>query len=401
MDDIPAIGSLILKYINQTITEEEQQFLEAWAAKSDVHKRRIRQLMDIDEVNEKVVSWDKAGGDPELAWAKLQEQLSAPQKASVRKLDVKIFRYIAAAVLLGAFATIVFIEVGGKRTATKKAATETVLNDVAPGSSKAVLTLSNGKRIYLDNGQKGVIASDGSVVVSQDEQGLIYSGGEGDEVIYNTLTVPKGGQYLLVLKDGTKAWLNSGSSIRYPTAFDSDGRNVEISGEIYFEVAQIVKNSQSKAKIPFNVKVRDLKVQVLGTHFNINAYDDETDIKITLLEGKVNVSTSVNSDGKILKPGEQAISKMGQVAIYKEADLEEVMAWKNGKFYFNNTPLSAVLRQVARWYNIEIVYEGAVPSFKLNGEASRSMPLAELLKSLQMSDIKCRIEGNRLIIPEQ
>lgn len=205
------------------------------------------------------------------------------------------------------------------------------------------------------------------------------------------MSTPVGGIYQLILQDGSKVWLNSSSSIRYPTEFTDKERSVEISGEAYFE---IVKNAAK----PFIVKVNNLaEVKVLGTHFNVNAYTDEAEVKTTLLEGAVNISQGNKSS--TLSPGQQAqINQSGFIKRVDNVDLDEAVAWKNGNFLFNSATLPAVLRQAARWYDLEIVYEGKVPPDKFSGQIPRSVNLSSLLKWMQWSDVHFKLEEKKLII---
>ena len=269
-----------------------------------------------------------------------------------------------------------------------------LLNDVAPGGQRALLTLADGTQIVLDSASTGLLAQQGNAQVVKLSNGeILYnaSGGKNAEILFNTMSTPAGGIYQLILPDGSKVWLNSTSSIRYPTEFSAKVRLVEITGEAYFEIA---KNADK----PFIVKVNNLtEVKVTGTHFNVNAYDDEAVIKTTLLEGSVNISQGGISSA--LVQGQQAqINKKGLIKRIDAADLEEAVAWKNGNFLFNSAGLSTVLRQAARWYDLEIIYEGKIPDDKFSGQISRSVNLSSLLKWIQWSEIHFKLVGKKLII---
>ena len=215
----------------------------------------------------------------------------------------------------------------------------------------------------------------------------------------NTMHVPKGGQYQLTLPDGTRVWLNSASSITYPTAFSGSERSVTISGEAYFEVAK-------KVNSPFHVRIGDrAEIQVLGTSFNVNAYEDETDIRTTLLDGKIRIEQQQRS--VVLAPGQQARLHTGlpatasdpAIRVIGHADIDKVMAWKNGYFNFEDMPFGEAMRQLARWYDIDVVYENGIPDIPLGGETSRNLKLSDLLKGLAGAGVKYRLEqGRRLII---
>jgi ferric-dicitrate binding protein FerR (iron transport regulator) len=219
--------------------------------------------------------------------------------------------------------------------------------------------------------------------------GQIIYNGTATEAIYNTLVNPRGSKVVsLTLSDGTKAWLNSESSLRYPIAFVGSERNVEITGEAYFEVA---KDPTRK----FVVAGNGVKTEVLGTHFNVNTYTDENAVKITLLEGAVKISKAGSAE--MLKPGQQA-QVTAIIKVVDGIDTDAVMAWKNGFFHFGNTSIQELMKQLARWYDIDIVYKGEIPQRAFGGEISREANLSQVLKILNESKVRCRLEGTRLII---
>jgi hypothetical protein len=262
---------------------------------------------------------------------------------------------------------------------------------IVPGKDGAILTLSDNTTIILDSAGNGIIATqNGSDVVMSNGQ-LIYKAKKSSGVAYNTMTTPKGRQFSLVLPDGTKAWLNAASSLRYPTAFIGGERKVEVTGEVYFEVA---KNKQ----MPFKVKVNEnMEVEVLGTHFNINSYSNEASINTTLLEGSVQISNQ--SQKQILRPGQQArVNNDQKINIVSDVNLKKVMAWKNGVFDFDDASLQEVMHQLERWYDIEVVYERGVPDIEFVGTLSRDLSLEDVLKGLKLSEVNFRIEGRKLVI---
>jgi len=268
-------------------------------------------------------------------------------------------------------------------------------NDALPGRSGAILTLSNGQKILLDTTADGMIPVQGGPAILNSNGTLTYDDRNGAGIVaYNSIVTPKGRQYRLVLSDGTKVWLNAASSLYYPVYFTRGTRKVEVSGEAYFEVAE-KKDMQGK-KVPFVVKVNHgsgspAEVQVLGTHFNINAYDDEPDTKVTLLEGRVSVSTAAVEPVMIF-PGQQA-SVDNKIEINKEVDLDLVMAWKNGTFNFKNADVKAVMRQAERWYDIRVEYPQGIPRDTLNGGISRDVKLSEFLDIIRYSDIRATIQN--------
>ena len=263
-------------------------------------------------------------------------------------------------------------------------------NDVGPGSDKAILTLSDGRTIYLDSTANGAIAQQGNASIVKQANGRIsyqLKGAATGGIMMNTMRTPRGGQYRLVLPDGTQVWLNAASSIRYPVAFTGKERKVSITGEAYFEV---VKNKE----LPFIVDVDGKSsIQVLGTHFNVNSYADESAIRTTLLEGSVMV------DGAVLKPGQQARINGERLTVLNNTDIDKVMAWRNGLFNFEDASLEEVMRQLARWYDVEVIYQKGIPDIRFEGEISRNIQLSNLLKVLARAEVKFKIEeGRRLIV---
>ncbi|HMK18734.1 MAG TPA: FecR domain-containing protein [Chitinophagaceae bacterium] len=268
-------------------------------------------------------------------------------------------------------------------------------NDILPGGNKAVLTLSDRSGINLENLSNGTIVTEGGTKISKLNDGqLVYNILEEKptQVLYNTVTTPRGGQYQLSLSDGSKVWLNSASSIRFPVSFAGDTRRVEVSGEAYFEVAK-------NASLPFKVDVDGKnEVEVLGTHFNINSYADEGSIKTTLLEGSVKVTSLKTGESKLITPGQQAqLNTDGQIAIGK-ADLDKVMAWKNGYFNFDGADTKTVMQFVSRWYDVDVVYEGEIPQREFGGDTEKNLKLSQLLKILKKNDLQFRLEGKKLVV---
>jgi ferric-dicitrate binding protein FerR (iron transport regulator) len=284
-----------------------------------------------------------------------------------------------------------------------------VADVAAPTSANAVLTLANGQQIELNKADTGSIAQQGSArVIKQADGEIIYHSPltiDHSPIAYNTLVVPRGSKVVnIVLSDGTKVWLNSASSLRYPASFTGNERTVEMTGEVYFEVTPLTPKGESR-KAPFIVKIGSPsgnggEVEVLGTHFNINAYDDEPVVKTTLLEGKVKISSMVNGEWSILKPGEQAVAgNHSPLTIDHSPDVEAVMAWKNGRFEFSGNTIEPIMKQVARWYDVEVEYRGAVPTDNFMGGTSRQANVSELLKILEQTKaIRFQIEGKKIIV---
>lgn len=268
---------------------------------------------------------------------------------------------------------------------------------VAPGGNRAVLTLAGGQKIILDSAAAGILAEQGNTHVQKlgDGQLAYEAGRKGGNTpaapLYNTLTTPRGGQYELTLPDGTKVWLDAASSLTYPTAFTGGSRTVDMTGEAYFEVAHDKKH-------PFTVRVGGQTIQDIGTHFNVNAYTDEPAQVTTLLEGAVMVG------GHPLRPGEKATvtgataTGAGGVIVVAQGDPDQAVAWKNGLFHFTDAGLQTVMRQLSRWYNVDVTYEGNIPPRQFTGMIGRSLTLNQVLKGLAKERVHYQIDGNRLII---
>lgn len=267
----------------------------------------------------------------------------------------------------------------------------------APETNRAMITLTNGQRVYLDSVVNGKLVQQNGVEMVKLADGKIVYKGSATEVVYNTLSNPKGSRVIdMTLADGSQVWLNAGSSITYPVAFVGKERKVSVNGEAYFEVAH-------NTAMPFKVSKNEMEVVVLGTHFNVNAYDDEADIKVTLLEGSVAVSTlqRVGDDKSVvtLKPGQQTILfGNGQLSTATTVNTDETIAWKDGLFHFESADIRTILRQFARWYDVEVIYEGLVKDRKFFVIVKRSNTLKNVLEMLKDNDILFRIEGKKLIV---
>ncbi|MDI3319844.1 FecR family protein [Pinibacter soli] len=263
---------------------------------------------------------------------------------------------------------------------------------IKPGGDKAILTLADGSVINLDSAANGNLTSQGGVRVRKLASGQIayeMSGRQSEEVMWNKISTPKGGQYQLTLPDGTKAWLNAASSLRFPTAFTGTERRVELTGEGYFEVAQ-------NAAKPFYVNTGTTVVKVLGTAFNVMAYDDEDAKKITLLQGGVLVNEASNTAK--LVPGQQATVEAG-ISVADNVDLEQVMAWKNGTFVFGESmSVEEAMRQIARWYDVDVVFRHKINGH-IGGSVSRNANISEVLKILELTGVvKVEVVGRKVIV---
>lgn len=328
-----------------------------------------------------------------------QSVISKTENGRVVRMEPRKLWMVAASILILLVAGLSYFylsKIQNKEMRSNIAKNTVLKNDIAPGGNKAVLILANGSSIVLDSVQNGTLTQQGSVkVVKLDNGKLIYEKDENTNdvaVQYNTISTPRGGQYQLVLVDGSKVWLNATSSIRFPTSFAGKERDVEITGEAYFEVAH-------NAEMPFHVKVNGMDVAVLGTHFNINAYDDEEVMKTTLLEGSIKVSQGNKS--ALIAPGEQAqiAEKTDKIEIKRNVDLDEIVAWKNGKFLFQNADIYSIMRQLERWYNITVSYEGNITNEEFVGVISRNVNISQILSMLERTGaVKFEIEGKKIIV---
>ena len=359
---------LLKKYKENGISEEEKDLLRS-AIASGEHDEALK--ADILEAFE--------GPLPDAGWQEEDKEVilaaifQADQPSQIRAIRSKRRYYIAAAVTAGIILTTAYISTRKPKTLPALAKLEVL----TPGTNKAMLTLADGSQIPLDSAANGALAQQGSTRITNANGQLSYQAGSNEEqVMYNTVTTPHGGQYQLTLADGSRVWLNAASSIRFPTAFRGNDRQVTITGEAYFEVAQ-------QASQPFSVLVKaedkEMRIQVLGTSFNIMAYADEQAVKTTLVDGAVQVQHG--AEQSVLKPGLEASLASGHFNI-APADLEQTLAWKEGKFRFRNTNIRTIMRQLSRWYDMEVAYNGDVSDIDLTGVISRREDADKLLKAL-------------------
>lgn len=329
----------------------------------------------------------------QILYNKLQQSMP-PSPARV--IGINRWWYAAAAILL-------FAAVGGyfiSKNQTAPVYTAGVVKkahaDIQPGTNKAVLTLSTGKNIVLDSAGNGLLSQLGGTAISKSGNGLtIKNGGaaatDAAATALNTITIPRGGKYDITLPDGTRVWLNSSSSLTFPAAFTGAERKVTLTGEAYFEVA---KNKN----MPFKINVNDKQVvEVLGTHFNITAYTDEQSITTTLLEGSVKVNYQNKST--LIVPGQMAVNNLKSDIEVMQADVDEVMAWKNGMFMFNNENIVDMMKKVSRWYDVDVAFKGNMQNVNVIGNYSRGKSLSNLLKYIELMDkVHFVVEGRRVTV---
>ncbi len=329
--------------------------------------------------------------------AKIMDSISdttSRQRLGAPRNIFTFLRYLAASVILFLISISIYYTVRDKTGHSPEVGSLKVASDVPPGGDGAILTLQDGKRILLDSAHAGTLSSSHGVTIKNLNGLLTYisQGAHAATGKWNTVTTSRGRQYNLVLQDGTKIWLNSSSSISFPVAFDDSQRRVRITGEVYFEVKH---RDRAGSSLPFIVEVNDAEIQVLGTHFNINAYQDESTMRTTLLEGSVKVIRA--GQDIVLRPGEQAIAyRNGRVDVDHNVAVETVMAWHNGLFSFENADIQTVMRQLARWYDIEVVFETDVTGATFWGDLQRDAHLSSVLKILEKSGVTVSLEGRKV-----
>jgi ferric-dicitrate binding protein FerR (iron transport regulator) len=403
------IADLLLRFHRGTLSAGDRQELDAWIAASPANAALYQELTEEQSVRAALREIEQVDEAPvrQRILAQMPGAFGPERGAPVVQMKTRParWRWAAAAVIF------VLLGVGGwwwlqpgqRNTPTVQTVQATDIS--APARSRATLTLASGRQVDLDSAGNGALATQGGAQIVKGAGGrLTYQlkvEHPGD-LLYNTLSNPRGSQVVtLTLSDGTKVWLNAESSIRYPAVFVGSDRAVEMTGEAYFEVAKNVSQ-------PFKVVIRDREeINVLGTSFNINAYADEPALRTTLLDGSVRVAVAGSDKLRfVLKPGQQALfvgaetsNSKGSLTVDDKADIEQVLAWKNGRFAFNRADLPTVMRQLARWYNVDVSYEGAVPQRQFSGRIGKSLTLDQVLKGLTRARVHYTIEtGNRLII---
>ncbi|WP_176954288.1 FecR family protein [Niabella drilacis] len=387
-------GRLLGKYLKGELTVAEQQEFDAWLRQDEGNKRFLLHLSDKQVFVEGVKDFEQP--DVQAAWLKFLERM--PAGARVKRMRAVRVWWAAAGVLL-ALSVLSWLYFGNRiEKLAPIARTQLPVKDVMPGGERATLTLGDGSTIVLDSAANGVLAVQGGSNVTKLKTGELTYAAQGaaapSTVLYNTVSTPRGGQYKLTLPDGSRVWLNSESSVKFPSSFMGDSRTVEVTGETYFEVA---KNQA----LPFRVKLNTASVgaceiEVLGTHFNVNAYPDESVSKTTLLEGAV----KIKSKGTVrrLSPGQQVGVDANEMQLYNDVDVDQVVAWKDGFFWFDNTDIKTLMREVARWYDVDIVFEGKVTTDGFSGKISKGLPLSKLLYILKLNDVRIEENGKRMII---
>jgi ferric-dicitrate binding protein FerR (iron transport regulator) len=378
---------LLDKYIaGEASLDEEQRLLNFYGS----FQKKPKTVKATDELGENI-------------FGKIQENISSVDEDRYNPSFYYLKSISIAAIILLFISTGLYFYSNRMISEPEQFTEIDVRNDILPGYNKAILTLADGSKISLDDAANGLLASQGNIAITKTENGqIVYEKNNVDKSKFishpssiNTIQTPKGGKYQIRLPDGSKVWLNSASTLIYPTTFAGNERKVQLKGEAYFEIAP-------NKNVPFRVESDNQIVEVLGTHFNINSYDDEDYVKTTLLEGSVKVILSSNpneiSKTKLLKPGEQSLTKSSQSGIRIEnADTEKAVAWKNGYFKFRNTPIKEIMREIERWYDVELIYEGKIPSDEFTGFISNDVKISAVLKIMEESGgVKFSVKGKKL-----
>ncbi|WP_266202458.1 FecR family protein [Pontibacter kalidii] len=386
-------ANLILRHLRGELSPQEEKELELWLSSGEGNRRLFEKIKG---EHEQALAFFSSL-DTDAAWQRVASQTVA-QEEQTRSLwrHTALWKYAAVITLILATSLVVYqtqVRKHSQLAGTARIAPEQQAEEILPGGDKAMLTFSDGSFFVLEELDNGTVREEKGVRVSK-KDGLVsfeIADNRSEQVFFNTISTPVGGQYQVVLPDGSKVWLNSASSLHFPSAFVARERVVELTGEGYFEIA---KNQQK----PFIVKVNSATVEVLGTHFNVMSYANEGRITTTLLEGSVKVGNG--NATKVLVPGQQA--SIGKDILLKEVDVDEAVAWKNGLFYFNNADIGTVMRQLERWYGIEASYSGEVPTKHFSGIISRDTEIDKVLEMLALTRaIEFRTEGRKIIVSSQ
>jgi ferric-dicitrate binding protein FerR (iron transport regulator) len=419
------IGLLMFKYLRDELSPEETEELNSWRFRSPENEEIFLRETDPELIRKDITEMYRSR---EAILEKIKERYPgfAQQKSVLSGLTVRIVSVAAFGALLFGF--------GWYFLSHKTREEKSILSDptgisrqIRPGGNHAELIMANGSTILLDSIQEGTVAKQGSYAIIKKAEGEItYSkdalnGSNG--VQYNILRTPRGGQFALELSDGTKVWLNAASSLRYPVSFRGSERKVMLDGEAYFEVS---KNEHA----PFEVSAGNMEIEVLGTHFNVMAYQDEPHISTTLLQGKVRITRTDLKENKdspthssgsarsgysvVILPGEQAQVRQltgtmeniqeqadqspGTIKVLKRVDVDAIVAWKNGNTSLEHAGIQEIMRAISRWYDVEIEFQGKIPEKKYKGDLPRNTELGDLLHALSLSGIHFKVEGKKIIV---
>jgi transmembrane sensor len=389
-----SIAALISRSQQGTLTAGEQDELDAWIAASDENRQLWMQLNNPDVQQQNVRAMARFDET-----AALERFLAnKPATSNVRRMwPVQTWKWAAAVLVLGLGVSTYFLLTHRGQNADLLGR-QSAQRDIPPGKNGAILTLADGTQLVLDSLGEGKIATQNGTQISLNNNELKYDASAAtDGAALNTITTPKGRQYHVILPDGTEVWLNAASSIQYPVAFKGRERRVKISGEVYFEVA-------SKSWQPFVVTADQMKLEVLGTSFNVNTYNDEKTIRTTLLTGAVKITPTHTTKPQVLVPGQTGVlskpdaGEGATLTITETPDADKIIAWKNGLFNFDGMDLYSVMRQLERWYNIDVQYVGKPENVIFKGKMHRNTNLSDVLMVLETMDVNFELKGNILYV---
>ncbi|PWV47072.1 FecR family protein [Chitinophaga sp. S165] len=379
--DLLRIRDLMVKHSAGRMTASEQLELERWL-ENPVHRAAFEKRTNVDNILTALEMLERGESLQPASYERLVNRILSI------KTTIRIWRFAAAATIV-TVAAIVFMFYRG-RQGDKKIPTVLAQAVLSPGGDRAYVVLEDGRQLDLEKSGNGALATQGGAQLVKTDQGRVdYKTLEANRrvAVYNTVVTPPGGQYRIVLSDGTGVWLNAASSIRFPTAFTGTSRQVRVTGEVYFEVAQ----DPSK---PFLVDFGGNQIQVLGTRFNIKLYDGFEPVSTTLMQGAVKVSSPAGAT--LLRPGEQA--RIGSTIAVTKADTARVMAWKMGYFEFKQADIRQVMADIARWYDLEVKYEGPIPDKQLSARISRMKNANALLELLKSAGVNLKIENRTITV---
>jgi transmembrane sensor len=395
------IEDLFQRYLDNECTPDEiRRLLKYFDAREneELLKSLIRRQANLID-DSSLISIESSESLLSASFIKIKEAIATDdnKRKSVPSYKLRWFRMSAAAAVIFLISGTAFYFLHEKKEiiVVQNSHIRTI-QDIPAGRNNAVLTLDNGATIVLDTAANGTLTHQGNIKVLKMNGQLAYNktGNMNVKPVYNTITTANGNQYQLILIDGSKVWLNAASSIRFPISFTGTERKVEITGEAYFEVT---KNPNKPFRVDFKNKAGEKdEIEVLGTHFNVNTYGDEPDMKTTLLEGSVKIKAG--NKIQMLTPGQQARLTSEGVELKKNVDIEQVMAWKNGYFLFDNTDIYTLMRQVSRWYNVDVKYEGKITEEGFSGKISRDVPLSKFIKVLELNDVHVRTQGRKIVL---
>ncbi|MBE8721999.1 FecR family protein [Sphingobacterium pedocola] len=388
---------LLRRHIEATLTEEEQLELDDWVNISPEYRHLLDTVSDPKLLLSALVDFEEVYGENESGAIKrtkrrIKERINKASSTKKTRLYRMRWQQYAAVIFLILIAGVAVWEVNGVRKVESQSA---VVTDIEPGGRKAVLTLADGRKVTLREDQGSILLENGSMHYA--DGSTVLADGEVSiaDTDFVSVSVPKGGVYQVVLSDGTEVWLNSSSQLRYPARFAGSTRAVELKGEGYFAVRSLNKGGR---RYPFVVKTRQQEIEVLGTQFNVSAYTDQREVVTTLVEGSVSIMPEYTSaNAFLLKSGYQSAVSINGRSI-RQVNTSQYTAWKDDLFYFKNTSFADMMKQISRWYDVDVIYKGKVPKDTFSGKMSRSLSLMTVLELLNLSSVNVQIKGKSVVV---